>query len=539
MCIIRSVIVPWRRFERFPFCVRKGECLGIIGESGSGKSSMADALMRTPCPNRTLSGSILLEGRDLLAMGEREFDRYRWQKIALVFQNSLDVLNPVMTVGEAIVECIRRHLKLGKAETQQKLRQVIRHVQLDESILNAYPHELSGGMRQRALIAMAISCDPQLLIADEPTSAVDDATKHEIIRLLQQLRQELNLTMIIITHEIPTALALAENMAVLYGGGVMEYGNTREIIATPRHSYTRGLLNSCTQLHPYRDLWGIREATRPMENHECPFAARCPQCSEVCTKALYPLRPFQDDPSWFVSCAQGGIQPILEFRDICKTFTAKGKQVIACDHCDAVIYHSEIVSVLGQSGAGKSTLGMIAAGIETADSGEILFSGEQMERYSQTSKRGGLQIIFQDPFSSINGELSVYKVVSEPLRILKVDKNEILQTTRKALMDVGLPGDDGFLNRPNNTLFGGQRQRIAIARALVMEPKLLIADEICSMMDYSTQANIMRLLEGLQQARGLSIMFITHDEILSRKIADRTFRINNGALTQFNELNEF
>lgn len=510
--------------------VRKGECLGIIGESGSGKSSLASALMRSAIDNRAVDGSVFYEGTDLLALSEKKFAEYRWKKIALVFQNSLDVLNPVMTVGDAIRECIRKHLKPNRLEIEEKTRKAIRQVQLDESVLDSFPHELSGGMRQRVLIAMAVSCDPCLLIADEPTSAVDAATKREIIDLLNRLRKELNLTMIVISHEIDTVSALAEHMAVLYGGRVMEYGLTGEMISMPRHPYTRGLLNCCAQLHPYRDLWGINEAARSVRDHECPFAARCPQACELCSRALPEMTPLADDPDRFVACALGGIRPIMELKDICKEFAVKGKTVVACDHCSAVVYHGEIVSVLGQSGAGKSTLGMIAAGIETADSGEILFDGKPMERYEYTSKPGGMQIIFQDPFSSINGGLSVYKVISEPLRILKMKKDEILSKVIQALRDVGLSSEEDFMNRPCSTLSGGQRQRIAIARALVMEPTLLIADEICSMLDPSTQANVMRLLKSIQQSRGLSVLFITHDEFLSRKIADRTLRISEGVL---------
>lgn len=512
--------------------INKGECVGIIGESGSGKSSLAAALMRSPVVSREVSGQVFFDGKDILAMTEKEYDKYRWNRIAMVFQNSLDILNPVMTVETCIAECVRKHLKLSGADCAVKVKQVVEQVQLDLSVLTAHPHELSGGMRQRVLIAMAICCDPDLLIADEPTSALDEANKGEIIALLRKLQQERGLTMLVISHEIQTVAALTQRTAVMYGGRIMEMGSTAELIDKPRHPYTRGLLNSCPQLKPYRDLWGISEGDREYVPAECPFAPRCPQCIDLCTGTLPELMPVANDESRFVACALGGIMPILELKSISKTFEGKKNSVDACKNCSLTVYHGEIVTILGESGSGKSTLAMIAAGIEEADSGEILFDGVPSIPGENTGRKDALQIIFQDPFSSINGRLSVEKVISEPLRVTKVyPKENIHGIVAEALRDVGLSDRENFLCRPCDTLSGGQRQRVAIARALVMTPRLLIADEICSMLDSSTQANILRMLKSLQQKRGLSVLFISHDEVMSRKVADRTFRMSEGELT--------
>lgn len=512
--------------------VKAGESLGIIGESGSGKSSLASALMRAPVLNRCVEGEVFFEGKNLMSMRDKAFDEYRWNRIAMVFQNSLDVLNPVMTVEACISECIQKHLKLDPIACGEKVRQVVEQVQLDPAVLQYHPHELSGGMRQRVLIAMAISCDPDVLIADEPTSALDEANKAEIIALLSRLQKERGLTMMVISHEIQTVAALTQTMAVMYGGRIMEMGKTMEVIDNPRHPYTRGLLNSCPQLKPYRDLWGIAEGSREYTMQECPFAPRCPQCNGACQGCLPELRPIADDPGRFVACAMGGIMPILELRNISKTYDARGASVEACKDCSLTVYRGEIVTILGRSGSGKSTLAMIAAGITAPDQGAILFDGANSLSGENTSRSNALQIVFQDPFSSINGRLSVEKVISEPLRVTKAcPRQEIRGIVTEALRDVGLPDLEDFLERSCDTLSGGQRQRVAIARALVMSPQLLIADEICSMLDSSTQANILRMLKALQQKRGLSILFISHDEVMSRKIADRTFRMASGILT--------
>lgn len=512
--------------------LREGEDLGIIGESGSGKSTIAASIMRSDVPTRASHGRILYRGVDLLSLSEKEFDRYRWSEIAMVFQNSLDILNPVLSIGEQIAECVRKHRKTDRASAGERVSEVLRQVNLPEEAADMLPHQLSGGMRQRALIAMAISCRPRLLIADEPTSAVDEENKRDIVSLLLRLKQELGLTLLIVSHEIQTVAALTNRIAVLYGGALMEYGETRAVLRCARHIYTRGLLSSSPQINPYRDLWGLVEEGE-IPDAGCPFFGRCPQRIEPCKNQLPIPHPLSGDSNRLIACHCGGIVPLLTVRDISKRFLNGRNAVVACDHCRFEIYCGEVVSVIGRSGAGKSTLALICAGIESADSGQVFFGAEEVSGNTATSKKGGMQIIFQDPFSSVNGNLSVFKTISEPLRILKEENIE--EHVLQLLKDVGLPHNQAFLDRPCSMLSGGQRQRVSIARALAMEPRLLIADEICSMLDPSTQANLLRLLKGLQQKRGMSILFITHDELLSKKIADRVFRIDEGKLEEIDD----
>ena len=512
--------------------LHEGEDLGIIGESGSGKSTLASAIMRSDAPTRLAQGRVLYRGVDLLSLSEKEFDRYRWSEIAMVFQNSLDILNPLIPIGEQIAECVRKHRKADRAGAAERALEVLRLVNLPQETAAMLPHQLSGGMRQRALIAMAISCSPRLLIADEPTSAVDEENKRDIVALLLHLKRELGLTLLIVSHEIQTVAALTSRIAVLYGGALMESGETREVLRCARHIYTRGLLSSSPQINPYRDLWGLSEEGE-LPDTGCPFFGRCPQRVEICGEQLPPLLPLPDNPKRLVACHCGGIVPLLSVQGLSKQFKNGRNTVDACDSCSFEIYCGEVVSVIGPSGAGKSTLAMICAGIEQADSGQVWFGTEEVLGNTATSKKGGLQIIFQDPFSSVNGNLSVFKVISEPLRILK--EKGIEEQVLQLLKDVGLPHSQAFMDRPCSTLSGGQRQRVSIARALAMEPRLLIADEICSMLDPSTQANLLRMLKGLQQKRGMGLLFVTHDELLSKKIADRVFRMESGRLEEVND----
>lgn len=508
--------------------VHEGECIAVVGESGSGKSTLASTVMG--CRNGGSSqGRIFYKGRDLLSMPKKEFDALRWTEIAMVFQNSLDILNPVLSVGEQIAECLRKHRKLKADEAGRETLSVLSRVHLESSVADLLPYQLSGGMRQRVLLAMAVCCRPKLLLADEPTSAVDEENKKALIALLRELREELGLTLVLVTHELETAGALADRFAVFYGGCLFELGTREMILQKSRHPYTRGLLTACPPLHPNRDLWGIAEDDGSGNEQGCPFYGRCPQRQEQCLASLPALRSLGEGHS--LACHRGGILSLMQVRELSLAFQNGDQTVRACDRCSFELYTGEIIAVLGKSGAGKSTLARLCAGLQEPDHGGALFDGENVRKAWVCARRGGIQLILQDPFSSVNGALSVEKALSEPLRITKQTAS-LRETLRELLRSVGLSADDSFLSRQCSTLSGGQRQRLSIARALSMEPRLLIADEICSMLDSSTQANLLRLLKGLQQKRGLTVLFITHDRLLAEKVADRVFELADGRLTE-------
>lgn len=518
------------------FSLNRGECLGIIGESGSGKTSIAMAIMGILPSSAHVKGSIMYDDVNIQCLSEGERNMYRWGEIAVVFQNSLDVLNPVLTVHEQIYECIIEHTSLYKGEADRRVENLLELVGLDPQVSEHYPHHLSGGMRQKVLIAMALSCNPKILIVDEPTSSLDPWAKDEIIHLLKELQRQNNFAMIVISHEIHIISQLADRLQVMYSGCIMERGYTEDILQTPMHSYTRGFINSSPYINPYKDLWGIpSEAYSSSIRKGCPFYNRCYQRLELCSEKKPELSYVATERE--IACNRGGIITILEAQDIDKTYEFNGNEILACKGCNIHIRSGETVVLMGESGSGKTTLATIISGVLEADSGQVQFLGKRVEGNNFTSQMGGIQIVFQDPFSSINEFLTVEEAIVEPLTITGiVEKDSRRHMVKLALKDVQLPYDDGFLARRCYTLSGGQRQRVALARSLIMQPKLLIADEVCSMLDPSTQANILRLLKGLQNAKGFSMLYITHDVAIAQKIADRLYVMHEGNISEENLL---
>lgn len=531
---VKNLKVFYNKFEAvkgISFNLNKGNSLGIIGESGSGKTSVAMAISSLLDSSSKLEGEMIYEGIDINKLCDKEKNKYRWNKIAMVFQNRLEVLNPVLNVKEQIEESIKEHNNLNKKEIETKVKKILEMVNLDESWLYSYPHELSGGMRQKVLIAMALSCDPSILILDEPTSSLDSISRNEIITLLKNLQKKNKLSMIVISHELSLISELTNNMVVLYNGYVLEEGRTKEVIKNPMHPYTRGLVNSSLEINPYQDLWGIPTRIKEKSENGCVFYERCSQSVEECNRIIPKLEYKSMERK--VACNRGGIITILEAKNINKTYKLKNREVTACTNCNINIKSGEIAALIGQSGSGKTTLASIISGFLESDSGEVLFEGKKINKYDCIRRKKGIQMVFQDPFSSINGNFTVKKAISEPLNILKIiDEKSIDNTIKKVLSDVQLPFDEDFLNTKCLSLSGGQRQRIAIARSLVMDPKILIADEISSMLDPSTKANILRLLKELQNKIGFSMLYITHDLALARKISDKVYIMKNGEIIE-------
>lgn len=508
-----------------------GSSLGLIGESGSGKTSIAMAIMGLLRRKADVKGEIFFNGVNLNKLSESELDMYRWKKVSIVFQNSLEILNPVLTINEQISECILRHTDLNEREAYNKVIQLLEMIGLDPEWNTAYPHQISGGMRQRVLIAMALSCDPEFLIVDEPTSSLDAVAKNEMTSLLFKLHKEKKFGLIVVSHDMEIIKALTSKVAVIYSGNIVEEGLTKDVLNNPLHTYTRGLIQSSPAINPYRDLWGIPGEIGENNTGQCPFYSRCNQRIELCRTKIPQLEYKSVERK--VACNRGGIITLLHGSKIYKSYKVKDKIIKACDNCNMEICSGEVVVLIGESGSGKTTLASILAGTLSGNSGEVLFQGEEIRGNNATSRINGIQIVFQDPFSSTNELLTIGKVIMEPLDILKIGtKNERKQRVKQALCDVQLPYDDEYLDKKCYMLSGGQRQRVALARSLVMEPKLLIADEISSMLDPSTQANILRLLKGLQNRKGFAMLYITHDIVLTRKIADKIYVMYKGKIIE-------
>ncbi|WP_026893630.1 ABC transporter ATP-binding protein [Clostridiisalibacter paucivorans] len=512
--------------------LNRGDSLGIIGESGSGKTSLAMAIMGLIESPSDIRGHIYYEGKDMNRLSKDKLNSIRWNNISIVFQNSLDVLNPLLTIQEQIYEVIYKHLNISEKEGYKRVVDLMDMVGLDRQWRKYYPHQLSGGMRQRALIAMALACNPDLLIVDEPTTALDAVSKRDIRNLISRLHKEQGFALIVISHEIETISELTSRTNVMYSGCIIEKGITSEIIKDPMHTYTRGLLNASPSINPYRDMWGIPGKSGALRKLGCPFYERCTQKLELCETKKPELHYVSVERQ--VACNRGGIVTLLEGKGVEKSYKFKGEIIRACNKCSMKIRWGEVVALIGESGSGKTTLASILAGILPWDDGELLFEGTKVSKHNVTSRKEGVQIVFQDPFSAINDRFTIKEAIMEPLNIIKDGSHEYREEKAKnALQDVQLPFDESFLSRKCHMLSGGQRQRVALARALVMEPRLLIADEISSMLDPSTQANILRLLKGLQNKKGFAMLYITHDLFIARKIADIVYVMNKGKIVEY------
>lgn len=519
-----------RAVDKLSLEVKEGENLGIIGESGCGKSSFALSIMGL-LKEAKVTGEVLYKGKNLLQLKDKELKKYRWQNIAIVFQNSLDVLNPVLTVKKQIAEPVKTHYRLSGKEIDKKVTELLKMVGLDRKWEKSYPHQLSGGMRQRVLIAMALACDPEVLLIDEPTASLDKDSKEQIIKLLSNLKKKFNFTSIIISHDMEAIQKLTSRLITMYKGRFIEIGLTEEVIKEPRHCYTRGLLNSAPELFPYKDLWGIKGTQDSCISAEgCAFYPRCPQSEESCQH----MRPELEyvGVERMVACNRGGIQTFLKARNIKKTYKLEnGENLQAVKGVNIKVRSGEIVALVGKSGSGKSTLAHVLVGVLTAENGQIEFMGKEVVDRWATKMIGGMQIVFQDPFSATSDRLSVMEVVKEPLNIIQWRDDDFRQQkVLNLLKKVQLPVRETFMKRACRNLSGGQRQRVAIARALITEPKLLIADEITSMLDPSIQANIIRQLKGLQNREGFSMLYITHNLNLARKVADKVYVMDEGKI---------
>lgn len=523
---------PVQAVQRVSFSLEQGETLGIIGESGCGKSSIALALMGL-LPGGTVQGGIRYCGVPLLEMSEKQWQSWRWKRIATVFQNSLEILNPVLTIGEQIGEPLKSHFGISGKALENRVADLMKATGLSPEWMHCYPHQLSGGMRQRALIAMAVSCSPQLLIVDEPTTALDPESSREILELIRKLQGEEGFAMVMISHQLRAIRHMTDRVITMYGGRIVETGPTCQVFDNPMHCYTRGLLNASLDFYLYKDLWGIRgdSPTGKGGNGGCPFYPRCCQRAESCQKSEPPVHAI--GKGRYVACHKGGIETLLSGANIRKTFSLNGKEIEAVRGVDIEIKGGEVVALVGKSGSGKSTLAQGLVNVGKRDHGRVTFKNRVVEGIEATSRIGGVQMVFQDPFSAISDRMKVLDVVSEPLRIMKFkDAQQRRSLARDAIDRVGLPVSDDFVKRPAHTLSGGQRQRLAVARALVTRPRLLVADEITSMLDSSSQANLLREIKSIQNRDGFAMLFITHDLLLARKIADFVHVMSDGLIVE-------
>ena len=462
------------------------EILCVVGESGSGKSLTARAVMGLlPAPHvQYEKGRIVFQGEDLTKASEARMRQVRGGEISMIFQEPMTALNPVMRIGEQIDEVIRFHESRPRKLRRELALQLLDDVQLPDParIMSAYPHELSGGQRQRAMIAMALALEPKVLIADEPTTALDVTTQAQILRLIKELQAKHDTGVLFITHDFGVVADIADRVAVMQHGKIVEIGSVDKVLNHPEHPYTKALTDAVPGLVPRMAKEVVNE-------------------------------------------------PILEVRDLIKTYRSGGgwfglgkpaKEVNACDSVNVVLNNAETLGIVGESGSGKSTLARCIVRLLNSDGGEIIYRGEdlcKLDRAAMRPYRSKIQMVFQDPYASLNPRATVGRIITEGPVILGESKSEAQSRAREMLELVGL--DARAFERYPHEFSGGQRQRIGLARALALQPEILVADEPVSALDVSIQAQVLDLLADIRERLQLSMVFITHDLRVAAQVCDR------------------
>jgi peptide/nickel transport system ATP-binding protein len=477
------------------YTVKRGEVMAIVGESGSGKSSSSMALLGLLPPTARVTGSIKLLGREIGELDKRELRKVRGQQIAVIFQEPMTALNPVYTVGFQIVETLRTHYDLTPAQAKERAIELLEKVDMPDpaTAFHKFPHQLSGGQRQRAMIAQAISCDPVLLIADEPTTALDVTVQAEILELLRNLRTRLDSAIVLITHDMGVVADLADSIMVMKDGVAVEQGTALDIFQRPQHPYTQSLLAAVPHL-------GLDISEVPAES------------------------------------AKPTAEPVLSFQDVSIEYPKRGRvpAFLAADDITLDVYPGEIVGLVGESGSGKTTLGRAAVGLLPIKYGRLISAGIDISKASMKELRPLRRkagIVFQDPGSSLNPRMPIGESIGEPLLLAKeAQGKELDKRVEELLSQVELPAS--YRNRYPHELSGGQRQRVGIARALALAPELLVADEPTSALDVSVQARFLDLLQDLQGKLQFACLFISHDLAVVDMLAHRIAVMHRGRLVE-------
>lgn len=512
--------------EGITLTLMRGETLGIVGESGSGKSVSTMALMGLLPKNATITGQAMLDGINLLEQNEEQMRSIRGRRISMIFQEPMTSLNPVQKCGEQVMEMMKAHanseLKIQDSELKQRVISLFTEVLLPrpEKIFDSYPHEISGGQKQRVMIAMALINNPDIIIADEPTTALDVTVQKTILELLKSLQSKYGISIIFITHDLGVISQIADRILVMYRGKMIEEGPASQILFHPTEPYTQGLL-AC---RPPLD-------SRPR---------RLPTVDEFLSGSV------GSDNDYSTPTAEPSLQPLISVRNLDVTYTLKkslfGKPLQTLKGVDNIsfdIFEGETLGLVGESGCGKSTLGRAMLRLIENSAGSVSYRGTPLSELSakqMRSLRPKLQIIFQDPYSSLNPRITVGEAIAEPLKVHRFSisssssSSSITSITKDLMQQVGLNPD--WYNRYPHELSGGQRQRVCIARALILQPELVVCDESVSALDVSVQAQVLNLLNDLKDRYHYTYLFITHDLSVVHYMADRIMVMQKGKIVE-------
>ena len=485
----------------FSMHINENEIFGLVGESGSGKSTVIKSILRIlPAPGVITKGEIKFKNQDILELGESELSSLRWSHISVVKQKALNSLNPLLKIRNQIIDTIRAHEQINTKDAMERCNILMDLVEIDRDYLNSYPHELSGGMRQRIVIAIALALKPKLIIMDEPTTALDVVVEKEIILKILDLKSKLGFSILFITHDLNLILNFSDRVGVMLGGELVEVNSAEIIKSGGKNAYTKRLINSIPDVSNYNQV-----------------------------------KVDQNDPK------------LIQVKELVKTYS-RHSSIFSSDKFPAVdgvsfnIYQNEILGLVGESGSGKSTISKILTKLIDFDSGEILFNGDDISCLSKSKNllnyRRKVQMIFQDPFASLNSIHTVYHHLSRPILIHrsydKYSKKERDQIVEKEIIsileEVDLSPPEDFLYKFPHEMSGGERQRISLARALLVQPQLIIADEPTSMLDMSIRMEILDLLKGMQDKKEISILFITHDIASACYLSNRLIVLKNGKI---------
>jgi peptide/nickel transport system ATP-binding protein len=506
------------------FSLKKNEIVGLVGESGSGKSVTSLAIMGLlPKKTSCTKGRILFNKTNLKTITDKAFQKIRGAQIAMVFQDPMSALNPSLTCGFQVAEMLLQHNKISRKEVKKSVISLFNKVKLPrpEIIFSQYPHQISGGQKQRVMIAMAIACKPQLLIADEPTTALDVTVQKEIILLLKELQEETKMSMLFISHDLTLVSEIADRVVVMQNGYIVEQNTTKNIFLKPQHVYTKALLNARPSL---TERLEVLPTVQDFLNNDIPH------------KVITTTQRKKNHDKIYSKASILEIKHLATYFNTSKSWFSKSDNLVkAVDKVSFKIYKGETLGLVGESGCGKTTLGRTILRLEKSQSGQVLYKGKDILKLNAKELkkvRKDIQIIFQDPYSSLNPRIPAGEAIIEPMRVhslynsYKERKEKVLELLRQ----VGL--DEASFNKYPHEFSGGQRQRIGIARAIALEPKIIICDESVSALDVSVQAQVLNLLNNLKENYNFTYIFISHDLAVVKYMADNLLVMKDGRIEE-------